>query len=96
MKENVTHQNLCNAAEIVLIEKLAAPKAYTGKKDGLSINDFSSCLEKSEKEEKKHKKRNNKDQSVNQWNGKQNDQTSKMMEKAKKPKLVLWKDFQNW
>jgi hypothetical protein len=35
MKENVTHQNLCNAAKIVLIEKLAALKVHTGKKDGL-------------------------------------------------------------
>ena len=35
MKENVTHQNSCDAAKTVLIEKLVALKVYTGNKDGL-------------------------------------------------------------
>lgn len=31
MNENITYQNLCDAAKTVLIEKLVALKAYIGK-----------------------------------------------------------------
>ena len=32
MKENITYQNLCDAAKTVLIEKFIALKVYIGKK----------------------------------------------------------------
>ena len=93
--EDMTPQNLWDAAKAVLRGKFIAIQAHLGKQEKAQINKLTLHLKQLEREEQirpKVSRRSPKDQSRNQWNrNKENDGKDQWNEK-----LVLWKDQQYW